>query len=102
MFQSFYKHFKTVANANKVTAWKSKELSDESIKLPATSDNSLNPRANYIDNAKIQVKFDGSCSKLDKVTFTHKKTYTYIYIYIYIYIYLILVQVRLRDVNKIP
>ena len=80
MFQSFYKHFKTVANANKVTAWKSKELSDESRKLPATSDNSLNPRTNYIDNAKIQVKFDGSCLKLDKVTFTHKKIYIYIFV----------------------
>ena len=52
MFQSFYKHFKTVANANKVTAWKSKELSDESIKLPAASNNSLAQVLNYI-NTKL-------------------------------------------------
>ena len=42
-----------VANTNKVTGQKSKELSDESIKPLSTSNNSLNPEINYTVNAKI-------------------------------------------------
>ena len=53
-------------------ACKSKVLSEESIKPPATSDSSLNPGIEYTDNAKIQVKFDGSCLKQEKVTFGQK------------------------------
>ena len=41
---SFTKLIKTPANNNMVMAWKSKGLSNESIKPPAKSDNSLNPR----------------------------------------------------------
>ena len=36
------------------------------IKPPSASDNSLNSRINYIDNAKMQVTFDGSCLKQKK------------------------------------
>ena len=43
-------------------SWKSKELSDESIYTPSTSDNSLTPVLSYVGN-KIRVKFDGSCIK---------------------------------------
>ena len=46
---------------------------DESIKPPSRSDNSLNPGISYIDNARIRVKFDGSCLKQEKVTLTHKQ-----------------------------
>ena len=35
---------------------------------------------NYIDRAKIRVKFDGSCLKQEKMTFTHEKWLTYIYL----------------------
>ena len=35
-------------------------------KPPSASDNSLNSRINYIDNAKMQVTFDGSCLKQKK------------------------------------
>ena len=48
-------------------------MSDESIKPPSTPDNSLNPGINYIDNAKIRARFDGSCLKQVKLTFAHKK-----------------------------
>ena len=58
---SVYKYFKTVAKDNNATAWKSKSLSD----------NSLNPGINPTYNAKIQVKFDGSCSKQENVSLTH-------------------------------
>ena len=60
------------ASSSAITAWNSKGLSNESIKPPATSDNSLNPATHYNDSAKIRVKFDGSCLKQDKVTFTPK------------------------------
>ena len=35
--------------------------------------NSLNPELNYIDNLKMQEKFDGSSQKQGKVTFTPRK-----------------------------
>ena len=55
--------------------WKPKRLSDESIKPPPTSNNSICPGINYIDNAKIRVKVDGSCLKQENMTFTHKKVF---------------------------
>ena len=47
-------------------------MSDKSTKLPAISNNSIDLALNYI-NTKLQVKFDGSCLKQGRVTFTHKK-----------------------------
>ena len=43
---------KIVSNSDKVITWKSKGLSEESIKPLATSDNSLNPEIYYTKNAK--------------------------------------------------
>ena len=42
-----------IANSNKDTVWKSKGLSNESIKPPSKTNNILNPVICYIDNAKI-------------------------------------------------
>ena len=53
-------------------SWQSKGISNESIKPPITSNNSLNPRLSYNDT-KIKVQFTGSCLKQPKFTFTHKK-----------------------------
>ena len=47
-------------------------MSDESINPPTTSDNSLAPLLSYFGN-KRRVKFDRSCLKQDKITFTHEK-----------------------------
>ena len=55
-----------------VLSWKSKGLSNETIKPPTTSDNSLRPTISYYA-AKIRVKFTGSCLKQDKVIFNHRK-----------------------------
>ena len=55
------------------TLRQSKGLSDESIKPPSTSDNSLTATINYYNAQKIRVKFTGSCLKQDKITYTHKK-----------------------------
>ena len=43
-----------------VLSWQSKGISNESIKPPTTSNNSLNPRLSYKDT-KIKVQFAGSC-----------------------------------------
>ena len=49
----------------RVTAWKSKRLSDESIKPTLTSDKSLNPVIGYSANVwyNIWVKLDTDCLK---------------------------------------
>ena len=56
-----------------VLSWKSKGLSYETIKPPATSDNSLTPTINYYYAAKIKAKFTGSCLKQPKISCTHGK-----------------------------
>ena len=38
-----YRYFKLIANTKYISEWKSTGLSDESIKPPTTSDNSLSP-----------------------------------------------------------
>ena len=43
VFQPLNKHFEVVANIAYVLSWESKGLSGETIKPPATSDNSLTP-----------------------------------------------------------
>ena len=43
VFEPLYKYFKTIGNTDHISAWKSKGLSDESIKPPSASDNSLVP-----------------------------------------------------------
>ena len=54
VFQPLNKYFKVIALY--IWSWKSKGLSDETIKPPSTSDNSLTLMINYLGN-KIRVKF---------------------------------------------
>ena len=72
VFQPINKYFKvnTINATNCVSSWKSKELSDESIKPPAASDNSLIPELNYY-GTKTRVKFTGSFLKQSKISYTH-------------------------------
>ena len=42
-----HRYFKLVANIKHIVEWKSKRLSDESIKPITTSDNSLDPLISY-------------------------------------------------------
>ena len=53
--------------------WKSKGLSDESIKPSTTSDNNLTPLIDYLGN-KIRVKFNGTILRQPKISYTHGKT----------------------------
>ena len=39
--------------------WKAKGLADESIKPPAMSDNSFNPKLDYFNNPKFRLKSNG-------------------------------------------
>ena len=55
-----------------VLSWQSKGMSNESIKPPTTSNNSLNPRLIYY-GSKIRVQFTRSCLKQANFAFTHKK-----------------------------
>ena len=69
------KYFKlnSVVNViDRVLSWQSKGISNESIKPPTTSDNSLNPELSYY-GTKTRVKFTGSCLKQPNFTFNDKK-----------------------------
>ena len=70
VFQSINIYFKVIANAKYIWSWKSKGLSDETIRPPATSDNSLPPLIDYRDN-KIRLKFNRDYLKQPKLSYTH-------------------------------
>ena len=71
VFQPISRYFK-IGTSDYVLSWKAKGLSAESITPPSGPNNFLNPSLNYFD-AKIRVKFSGSCLKQDKSTYTHGK-----------------------------
>ena len=74
VFQPLNKYFKVITSANTkcISSWQSKGISDETIKSPATSDNSLNPKvSNY--GTKTRLEFRESCLKQDKSPFNHGK-----------------------------
>ena len=76
VFLPMSKYFKLnsiVSIIDRVLSWQSKEVSNESIKPPTTSNNSLTPEISYYNNARTRVKFEGSCLKQSNFTFTHKK-----------------------------
>ena len=47
-------------------------MPDESIKPPSAPHSFLNLSLNYL-GAKVKVTFSGTCSKQDKITYTHGK-----------------------------
>ena len=71
-FLPVYRYFKYISNTNFISEWISKRLSSESIKPPATSNNSPASAINNYDT-KTRVKFIGSCLQQSKLTYTHKK-----------------------------
>ena len=66
VFQSLYRYFKKIGNTDYISSWKSKGFSDEIIKPPTTSDNSLAPTLSYIGDT-ARVKFDEDSLKRDLV-----------------------------------
>ena len=76
VFQPIIRYFQVnmiINVADYVLSLKFKGLSNETIKQPTTSDNSLTPTISYYYAAKIRVKFTGSCLKQNKVIFNHRK-----------------------------
>ena len=72
VFQTITKYFKVTANIDYVLSWKSKVLSAETIKPPATSGNSLTQGVSYY-GTKTRVKFVGSCFKQAEISYIHGK-----------------------------
>ena len=68
VFQTINKYFKVITNTDYVSSWKSKGLSAESIKPPATSDNSPTPALSYY-GTKTRVQSVGYCLKQPKTLF---------------------------------
>ena len=73
VFQTIQKYFKIVSASDSNTlSWKSKGLSDGSIKPPSTSNKILNPLLDHV-GTKVRVKFNGDCLEEEKMTFNHGK-----------------------------
>ena len=53
-------------------SWKSKGLSNQSIKPPTTSNKMFNPLVDYV-GTKAKVNFNGHCLKQEKIRFNHGK-----------------------------
>ena len=62
VFQQTNRFFKKISHSDHISAWKPRGLSDESIKHPTLSNNSLAPSLNHT-NTNMRVTFDGSCLK---------------------------------------
>ena len=68
-----YRYFKSitgVGGGNYIYFWKSKGLSDERINSVTASNYSITPELNCY-GSKIGVKFNGSCLKQHKATYSH-------------------------------
>ena len=75
VFQPMYKYFKAFSITQcleYVSEWKSKGLSNASIKPISTSDNSFNPTLSYY-GTKIRATFTGGYLKQPKSSYTHGK-----------------------------
>ena len=72
MLQPINKYFAKICNSFHIPVWKSKGLSDETIKpSPAPSANGLVPSLNNI-GVRPRILFDGQCLKQGKVKFAYK------------------------------
>ena len=72
IFQPVHKYIKITANTKYISEWKSKGVSDESIKHFTTSDNSPTLLIDYY-SYKIRLKFNGSILRQPKFSYTHEK-----------------------------
>ena len=68
IFQPVHKYVKIIAYIKYISEWKSKGLSDGSIKPPPTSDDS--PLIDYY-GYNIRLTFHGSILRQPKVSYTH-------------------------------
>ena len=73
IFQPMHKYIWITANTKFISEWKSKGLSDESIKPFPLSDNSLAPLINYY-SYRIRVKFNGSILREPSFIYSRKNS----------------------------
>ena len=67
VFQPIHRYFKIFsADDTNILSWKSKGLSDQSIKAPTTPNKILNPSLDYV-GSKIRVKFSRDCLKQERL-----------------------------------
>ena len=67
VFQPIHRYFKTASdNASIILSWKSKGLSDESIKPPTTPNKIINASLDFV-GTKARVSFSGDCLKQEKL-----------------------------------
>ena len=83
VFQPIYKYFEITPTTNIILSWKSKELSDKTIKLPRPH-TVLAPKLSYAGN-KTRVEFNGSCLTQNKIIFHHKKIVNICIVYEFIF-----------------
>ena len=69
--RKYFKLNSVAGAADYVLSWQSKRLSDESIKPPTTTNNSLTPELNYY-GTKTKIKITRSCLKQSSHILTHK------------------------------
>ena len=73
VFQTVSRYFQAIsANDSNILSWKSKGLSDQSIKPPTASNKMVNPSLDFV-GTKGRVKFNGDCLKQEKITCNHGK-----------------------------
>ena len=73
VFQPIHWYFKTVsANDSNILSWKSKGLSDETIKPPTADNKTLSPSLDFVGTIP-RVKFNGDCLRYERFTFNHGK-----------------------------
>ena len=77
VFQAIYKYFKITPTTNTLLPWKSKGLSNETIRSPRPH-TVLVPELSYVCN-KTRLKFNGSCLTQNKIMFYYKKNSKYIH-----------------------
>lgn len=75
--QPDFKHFQiSSVTVDKIFAWESIGLSEESIITSTTPDNNFTQKLIYIYNSKVAVKSERIFSKQDEVSFTHRNVVT--------------------------
>ena len=72
IFQPVRKYFKTDNNSGYISEWKSKGLSNKSIKPLNVENNNLTPQMNYY-SYNLRVRFSGSCLQQSKIDYSNKK-----------------------------
>ena len=70
VFQSMLEYF--TLTSNWIAKWKSKGLSNESLEVISTSDNTLTASANYYGD-RARLKFTGSFLQQKVVPYSHEK-----------------------------